>query len=353
MKPYILITVISILLVGILPTNAQNTDTLDIQGTLIQGTVEGDPLPDALTVQLQVFDANGELSQTYQTISTAAQEFEFLAIPRDPDSIYAFSATWAGIEQTSLPYKVTDLENSEIPIEFFLFDVTDNANDILGTIANLNISFNEVDELGARLVLELHYINLGDQIVYNPNGETLAVELPVAALGIALEDSASRDRFETVNRYNDAPIPAVLDTQPIVPRTNNALRVSFFVPYDNGAVIDMRFPVAFSGMELSVRQDGVVLQGEGLVIRDPIETSGGQVFDTYTLETPLNPETPLKFTMTGLAASSDRAAAQRLTLEQESETSASLLITIGLGALLVFGGVMAWLFSLRRSTDAS
>ncbi|MBZ0308954.1 MAG: hypothetical protein K8I82_23015, partial [Anaerolineae bacterium] len=268
-----------VLLVGLLAllstTYAQDTFTLT--GHLIQGTAGGTALSPELPVRLEILSPEGELRETHHTLSDAAGSFTFENIYRYEDgSLYVLYSQWAGLEQSSLP--VTFTENPQ-SIEFPLYETTTSLKDVVLYEGNLRVTFEQTGTV--QMLLEINYSNLGDKIVLpDPQAGSFTVELPVGALAVAPEQiEGAAPRFEPVSQIGELAIPGIRDTQPLVPHWPNVLRVSFFVPYELGAIIDMRFPVAVNNMLIFVRQDTVYVEGGDLfALSDETQTSSGQVY---------------------------------------------------------------------------
>lgn len=321
--------------------NAQ--DTFQLNGKLIQGTPDGQPLTSSLPLRLKLLSADGEVLQTLSAASDSDGNFTFEAVPIDTEAFYVVTTFWAGIEQSSLPVKYEELGET---LEFPLYELTESLADVVANRGNLRIEFTEVNAVGVQMLLELNYANLGQRIVLsNPNSPDAAsftIELPVGAFGIAPEQApGSVQRFVPVEQV---PIPGVRDTQPLVPNWPNVMRVSFFVPYQDGAVIDMRFPFAVADMGVFVREDTVQLESSLLALSEEKQTSSGRTYAVYTQIEPLDAGEPFKFTLLGQPTITTRPTAA----PNEPSSSSIVLIVLVLGALIVFGGLMAWFIRSRQ-----
>jgi hypothetical protein len=329
------------------PLQAQTppNDSFDLQGQLIQGTADGQAIPVGLPLRLSIFDENGD---TLRTLSTASKEnglFTFPQTPRYPQAQYVVSTSWAGLEQTSIPVRAAELSGL---LGFPLYEVTDSLAEVVASRGNLRVEFSEVNDVGLQMLLELTYINLGDKIVLqaqqSPQPYAFTLELPVGAFGIAPESAPNAvQRYIALDEINNLPIPALRDTQPLLPNLPNVLRASFFVPYESGAVIDMRFPFAVSGMALFVREDTVRVDSPILRLSERTETTSGRVYVVYEQSTPLDPNQPFKFTLTGDPTLTTRPTSSNRPAPSGTSTPAMILLVFGLLAALILVGLMLWL----------
>jgi hypothetical protein len=276
--------------------------------------------------------------------SAADGSFTFADVPRYTNgSLYVITTFWDGIEQNTIPATADQII---APIEFILYETTDSLSDVIANRGNLRIEFEDVNAVGIEMLLELSYINLGDRIIFNENGFQM-VELPVGAYGIAVEPSPGDiQRYETVDSF---PIPGVLDTQPLIPGVPNVMRVSFLVPYEEGAVIDMRFPFAVTDLGVFVREETVTLESSLLALSDTQETSSGRIYDVYAPQKSLNPGEPFKFTLMGKPTITVR---NPTTTRVESDSSfAPILIALVLGGFILLAGAVIWLLRTRATPD--
>jgi len=327
-----------ICLLGVSAAHAQ--ETFALTGRVIQGTVDGSPLAEGYALQLLILGEDGGLIETRHSQSRPDGTFIFDGVPSNPAFFYAVTTQWAGIEQSSIPLKKEEISAAG-GVEFALFDVTDSLDNVVVSGGNLRVEFPPTGQLGVQILLELTYVNLGNRLIYSPAG-ALAIELPVGAFGTAMEETSSgTGRFTVV----DSLIPAIVDMQPLVPDVPYILRASFFVPYADGAVLDIRFPVAMNDLSIFIRDDRVELQSNLHTPADTQSTSSGNVYRVYDQTTPLLPGEPFKFTLLGNITPPPTLASQ------PTSSSGTVLVALILGAVLVFSGLMAW-FVLARRTEA-
>jgi hypothetical protein len=320
-----------------------------LTGQLRQGTADGPPIPPNLPLTLRVLNQDGQEVANYSGLSQADSSFGFPDVLQNPDFYYVVSTEWAGLTQSSLPTRLADMEG---PLDFPLYELTESLSQVIASMGNLRVDFEEINELGVSMLLEISYGNLGDRIVWaSPNtdqAQSFRMELPVGALGVAPEEApnSTTQRYRILNETNGLPIPTLIDTQPLIPNWPNLLRVSFFLPYDEGAVVDIRLPVALSDLTIFLRQDVVSLESELFTLSDQTQTTSGRSYQVYTQNQPFDPNQAIKFTLLGRPESS--LAAPVTVSGSSGSSSTPILILGGLGGLILVL-LLVWLFLARQN----
>lgn len=324
---------------------ASAQETVTLEGKLIQGTKEGAALTPNLPLRLDILTPEGEVQASYNATSDAENNFVFPNVPRYTDeSLYVLYTSWAGIEQSSLPFSLAEEVK---PIEFPLYDTTSGLSEVVLYDGKLQVDFEDINAVGVQMLLEMNYTNLGDKIIL-PNGEegVFTVELPVGALGIAPEEAPGAvQRFQPVNEVGAFFIPGIRDMQPLVPNWPNTMRVSFFVPYELGAVIDIRFPFSVDNMQIFVRKDTVYVDGESFSLTDQTETDSGKVYQIYEQTDALEPNLPFKFSLVGEPTQTVRKAVEPRN-ENDATTTILLIVVFASVGMIVLG---AWLVYSRKA----
>lgn len=350
----VILVLLACMLLLPLATTAQETDTpttLTLTGTIRQGTADGPLIPPNLPLTLRVINQSGQELTTYEALSQADMSFSFPDIPRNDEFYYSISTDWAGLQQSTIPLLPVDIAG---PIDFPLYELTDSLSQVVASRGNLRVEFEEINNLGVSMLLEVSYGNLGDRIVWaNPNTEaaqSFYIELPVGALGPAPEEAPNTtQRYLALTESNGMPIPRIVDTQPLIPNWPNLLRVSFFLPYQDGAVVDIRFPVALTDMAIFMREDVVTLESDAFTLSEETQTTSGRLYNVYTQNQPLDPNQPMKFTLLGRPETS---VAAPLTVSGSSGGSQTTLLLVGGAGVLIFLAIMAWLLVARQKQAA-
>ena len=335
----------------LVPVSAQEQGTLTIEGHIVQGSAGGPAIPADLPLQLQIYDASSSNLQTLPTVTSENGAIAFSDAPALPEGgYYVLSTAWAGITQNTLPL---DLPEASQPVTFTVYELTDKSSEIVAHQGNLRIEFSGSESLGVQMLLELEYINLGDRIIINGVGtsqtESFTVELPVGAFGIAPEEAPGTvQRFEPISGSGDLPIPGIRDTQPLVPSWPNIMRASYFVPYEQSAVIDMRFPFAVTGFGIFVPDQVLSIESELFVPTTETITSSGKVYTVYEQTTPLKPNEPFKFVLKGARPAS---LADQQAGTSSSGSKISMFIVIIGAVMLLLTGLVIWLLNSKTSVQ--
>lgn len=341
-RHFLILFLILIFAMLVAVSSLASQETFSLEGELIQGTANADPLPGGLAVRLDILDEAGERVKSYQTVSGPDGTFRFEDVAQYDAHRYVLATNWAGIEQTTIPYLLMELPN---PLFFTLYETTTSLQNVVASRGNLRIEFDTVSQVGLSVLLELRYGNVGDRIVYAEDG-SLSIELPVGAFGIAPEEAPGAvQRYASLNEIEGLPIPAIRDTQPLLPGIPNVLRASFFVPYEDGAVIDMRFPIAVTDFGIFVREDTVSIQSDLLSLTDQQETSSGKTYFLYALQRPLAPDEGLIFTLQGEPIQLRVASASA---DSNADGAGSLLIILVLGIGTIALAMILWFIRARQ-----
>jgi mono/diheme cytochrome c family protein len=219
-------------------------ETLTVRGRLLQGTADGDPIPPNLPLELRVFDAHSNQVGVYDTTTADDNSFEFDDVPRAAGHMYAILANYAGVAQSA---QIAPIQGDEDDLskDIMLYERTTDTSTIAITWALMQINYAPIEAHGVEVWLHLQMANTGDKIVTTdetagPNNWFVSsrLELPVNAFGIQPMQSEKSQRYtvETVNN-----IPVVKDTWPLRPGQVQTITIAYYLPYDDGAVVDQAF----------------------------------------------------------------------------------------------------------------
>ncbi|GIV80810.1 MAG: hypothetical protein KatS3mg051_0164 [Anaerolineae bacterium] len=113
------------------------------------------------------------------------------------------------------------------------------------TWAQILINYAPIQQFGLEVWLRLELANTGDRIVTLPERAgpndwyaSVAVELPPAAFGIQPMQAEGSQRYD-VQVENG--VPVVRDTWPLRPGQVHTITIAYYLPYEDGAVIDQAF----------------------------------------------------------------------------------------------------------------
>ncbi len=323
--------------------SAQEDDRLDIQGRVELGTPAGTPLPENLPVELQVINV-AEVRPVYvvTALTGADGSFVFEGVPAVTGSdVYILYATYDGIRQRSVPFY---LEQTGF-VTFVLYETTDQPDSLEITSGSIQIDeFTFIQSAGITLevLMELEVFNRGDRIVTG-----FSFELPVGAYGVS--EVTAENTTDTHLSFESGAIPVVTETVPIIPHWPQpvTIRVTYLLPYPQGAIIDQLFPIAVSGIELRVPDDTVEVTSDYF---EPSyeERTSEFTYRVYQQSRELNAGESLIFTLSGKPTQALNDPTQ-ITIANDNDTNwAGALIAAVLGVALLIGGGTWWVWTRRK-----
>jgi mono/diheme cytochrome c family protein len=251
---------------------AAGEGVLAVRGHLIQGTADGAPIPSGLTVELYALDVDGNLIAAYDTISADGGAFDFESVTRAAGDMYLIQVTYDDVPQGAQINPIQGDER-ELTQDVTVYERTTDTSDIAISWAQMLINFAPIEDFGLEVWLRLEIVNNTDRIVTTdetagPNGwfVSATMQLPVGSFGIQPMQSENSQRY-AVDVVDGVPI--VKDTWPLRPGQVHSITVAYYLPYDNGAVIDQAF-------------DYPVIDGAVLVPNDTVEFTSDQFDATGT-----------------------------------------------------------------------
>ncbi len=243
------------------------TETLTIRGRLIQGTSGGEQIPGGLTIELYALDMHGQLAGSYQTESAEDGTYVFENVARGASSSYLLSVNYADVTQgAQIPAIQGDEE--ELTKDITLYERTTDTANITITWAQLLVNYAPIDQFGLEVWERVEVANTGDRIVTTdekagPNDwyVSTTLELPAQAFGIQPMQAEGSNRY-AVDVVDGVPI--VRDTWPLRPGQVQTITLAYYLPYENGAVLDQSFSYPVMDATVLVPNDTVELRSDQL-----------------------------------------------------------------------------------------
>lgn len=218
----------------VLSSQAQ-PDTITVTGTVEHGTFN-QTVPDDLTVVLRYGSADSGYDELQTDLSTD-RAFRFTDVPGDAEA-YLVYAQYDGLFISSDTFTVDDLES---PVTLTLYNRTEDPFVLRISSMSIAIQPHEIEGMDSGLIFtqQMTVTNQSDRI-YLDTGSfqpvSVAISLPPGAI-LAEPDP----------RYLEGSEPfTLLDTNPVYPG-ENTLRVVYFLPYDDEAIIDQTLYYPFRG----------------------------------------------------------------------------------------------------------
>ncbi len=245
---------------------AVSGETLTVQGKLLQGTTDGEPIPPGLLIELYALDAQGNLAGSYNTTSGDGGAFSIPNVTRAAGDMYLIQVTYDDVPQGAQVNPIQGDENA-LTQDVTLYERTTDTSSIAISWAQMLINFAPIEDFGLEVWLRLEIVNNSDKIVTSdetagPNNwfVSATMQLPVGSFGIQPMQSENSARYvvDTVDG-----VPVVKDTWPLRPGQVHSITLAYYLPYDNGAVIDQAF-------------DYPVIDGAVLIPNDTVDFTSDQ-----------------------------------------------------------------------------
>lgn len=320
---------------------AQAADTVTVTGT-VQNETAGATVAPQQVVELRY----GNPADGIEVLQTSIDDegaFTFDDVPVNEDYEYVtvvFASNQIFVSDVLTGDQLQPV--TEMPVT--IYEVTEDPSDIRITHIDATLEPFRVEDVGTGLLIteQITYTNDSDrlyttsQAVGNNVYATLLIELPPGSIVLS---ARTNPRFIVVEEQY-----AVIDTQPLPPG-DSVVEISYFVPYDNGAVIDRPLHNQFDGtVELSVISPRLRIQSDTLsLVEDETPDEGEGVI--YRGEPSLDEQNVWRYEVTGRLL-----AGENTSRDPSLITGDALLTIIAVAALLIVligGGVL-----LSRRSDS-
>ncbi len=359
---------------GALPALDQE-ETLTVQGRLMQGTAGGEAIPAGLPMQLYALDVHGNMAGVYEGESGEGGTFTFENVARAVGNMYLIQVTYDGIAQGAQVPAINGDEET-VTQDITVYERTTDTSTIAITWAQMLINYAPIEQFGLEVWLRLELANTGDRIVTldetaGPNNwfVSVAIELPPNAFGIQPMQAEGSQRYD-VEVVNNVPI--VRDTWPLRPGQVHTVTIAYYLPYEDGAVIDQAFGYPIVDGAVLLPNDTVTLTSEQFdetgVWRYRVAADGVRVTELAPDEK-IDPDKDFSLVKEHLLTK-PLAADERLVFElvgrptrtisvmsaspssSDSETDAVPLILAAAGLLIIGAAGVLWLRQ-RQATAAA
>jgi len=246
---------------------ATPTETLTVSGRLLQGTSGGETIPGGLPVELYALDMHGQIAGTYQTESAGDGSYVFENVARGAASSYLLSVRYADVTQGA---QIPAIQGDEQALskDITLYERTTDPANVTVTWAQLLVNYAPIDQFGLEVWERVELANTGDRIVTTdqtagPNGWYVStqLELPTQAFGVQPMQAEGSNRYEV--EVVDG-VPTVRDTWPLRPGQVQTITLAYYLPYENGAVLDQAFSYPVMDATVLTPNDTVELRSDQL-----------------------------------------------------------------------------------------
>jgi mono/diheme cytochrome c family protein len=221
-------------------------ETMTVRGRLVSGTAEGKAIPADVPVELLLVDESAVLLDRYSTATNEDNSFVFDNVVREPTAVYALVADYDGVTQSH----IFELGGSEEDVsqDITVYDRTTDRDSVTVTWIEMTVNYAPIEQFGIEVTLTMEIGNMGDRVV--TSDETIQVdedqeayvstliELPPGAFHVQPMQRTGSNRY-FVDSVDG--VPVVKDTLPLFPGQVHNVSLLYFLPYEDGAVIDQSF----------------------------------------------------------------------------------------------------------------
>ena len=316
--------------------NAPPPESLTISGTVTHGTA-GFSVPAGLPVYLRYGDLREGL-ETLETQLDSSATYRFDEVPYA--SHYIYSVVVGYQERGFLSDVLVAQDASEInDLPITLYETIGDPNIVKLEDVSLTIDVTVVDGLGSGLIIwqKNIYRNDSDRMVYltPPNQDvsvSVLVQLPPGS--IILNDDQD-PRYISIRQDT----PMIIDTLPVYPG-EHVVDIAYFLPYEDGAVIDLPLNNQFDGtVSIKMLIPQLEIAGTGIeAVVDPVSNEQSSSTKEYQGVFSLNPNQSIVFEITGALFGSSNTSDDSSLITGDSLLP--LLIVIGVVFTVAIGGVV-------------
>lgn len=321
--------------------------TITVTGQVTNGTPDGG-IPADMPITLHMFDSPDFTETTIEGVVNADGTYTFDDVPYADQRVYLLSLQYADVFFSTTVYEVTDLSNPTIDTTLEIYETTSDPSVLSYEAGVMRITFTH---FGMEVAEVLSVSNTSDRLfltdeIFNENQRVaLRIPLPPGAGGVGFEPGMQGTRF-----FTNLDETEIIDTQPVRPGREDIF-FSFFIPYEDGAIIEQVLSYPFSGpFHLLIEADQVQVEGVIFAEAGDRVDMGGMAFDAYVAELGLNADEVLTFTLSGTPA-----AVSALREGQQPASGGSLpplvIVLIVVGVILLGAG--GFVFLLRQDTSGA
>lgn len=304
---------------------ASSTGT--ITGQIINGSSTG-AVPNGMAVRLIIETAIR--LETRDTVADASGSFTFNDVPFALQNRY-LAITLYRDRRFFSKIAIVDPAQNSLTLPIAIYELTEDPSVVKLSAVDVRALPVQLPEVGSGLQITqtFVYTNTSDRAfttsrrVREQAYASLLVLLPPGSVVLAINDP---DRYALVQDQF-----ALIDTAPVLPGDNNIVQLVYFLPYEDGAIVEQPINNAFEGMfTLKIAPTSLAVSGAQLT-RTGEETIEGRAFAVYSGTLSQSAGDVLRYELSGRAI-----AARPVEIASESLLPL-LLLVLGFGFLLAAG----------------
>ncbi|MBN2470079.1 MAG: c-type cytochrome [Anaerolineae bacterium] len=319
----------------------ETPDMITVTGQVTNGTTGGG-IPEGVDVTLHMFDPPAFTETTLTGTLAADGTYLFADVPYVADRVYLLSLEYDDVFFSTTVYEVTDLSDPTLDTTLEIFETTDDPAVLTYDAGVMRVTFSHfgmevaevlsVSNASDRLYLTDEYLDENQRIA-------LRIPLPPGAGGVGFEAGMQGTRF-----FTNADESVVFDTQPVRPGRTDVF-FSYFIPYEDGAIIEQELTYPFAGpFHLLIEAAQVEVTGDFLTSAGERVDMGGSAFDAFVAQLDLVAGETLTFTLSGTP---DAVSALQESEQPVSEGLPPLVIILVVAGIVLVGAA-GFMFLLRQ-----
>jgi mono/diheme cytochrome c family protein len=301
-----------------------------VTGLITNGTVDGE-VPPNLTVTLHSLNADFTSDDTLETTIAPDGSFTFDNVGIANGRTYVATVAYRDriFGSDSMP---GDPANPVLEMPITIYELTEDPEVI--SISRMAIQVDAIGE-GLQVTQAIIFNNTSDRVYTNSQSvaegryASVVMSLPPGAVVVGFGDT--EQRYIVLEEES-----AVIDTVPVVPGEDHVNLIVYFVPYEDGAIIEHPINYALDGeVRLLVNPPTVSAISEQLPPLGPANV-GNRTYDSYGADLTLASGDVVRYELRGQGA----PGGADVTVTQAPASSNLLpviLLILGGGAILVAG----------------
>lgn len=309
-----------------------------VAGQITNATALGTVPPD---LPVTLFASDGQqITQRLETTADGAGNFRFEDVTIVPDQSYIAVTSYQG--RTFVSNFVRG-QNASLQLPIMLYELTEDPSVI--TITGVVSQITAVGD-GLQVVQVFNFNNNSDRMfttsesVGNDRFASLVVPLPPGAIIVGFPDS--EQRYVVVEDES-----TVIDTAPVLPGADHILHMVWFLPYEDGAIVDQGLNYALEGpVRLLLRPNSVSAISDQLELLGP-QAVGDATYGGYGGVLSLQPGDSIQYELSGTGVT---VAAEVDAPSGASNNLLTVVIVVVIAQAVLIGGL--FIFYRRRRTQA-
>lgn len=322
------------------PAEVEVPTSLTVTGVVTNRSADG-TIPAGASITLHMFDMPDFEETTLETQIAEDGSYTFERAEYVSGRAYILSMSHEDVFFSSAVYTLDNAEDGVLNTSVEIFESTSDPSVLYISTGVMHVTFTnfglDVTEI-IQVTNTSDRIFLTDEAISENQYVALRIPLPPGAGGIGFEPGMEGTRFFISEEGTE-----VIDVQPVRPGQSE-LAVSFFIPYEDGAIIEQELNYAVQGpFHLLIQAGQLALESDMFDQNGERVDMGGQAFDAYVANLEAPAGSVISYTLSGELALAGASPAAESSGQGLSPLVIGLIVA---GVLLI--GVGGFLFLLRQ-----